>query len=394
MNKFYLNPESYTLKNALTFEFGARHWDAGQSCQWSGRKIMHCTIGVFEKILIVSQIVSLVELLIFKIASAGHSKEEDQISTITKSITPTPSIVSTGTDFEQLAPISPNISADNGDKIGGNGPSLFQSATAVANTAILRLFAPVHKTQSSPLSVVQSESIASEDDFKDVPSQEQIEKEMLAKREAKKPEYIKTLSTPGQMLDGELLDEILRKLATFKDFQVINTFFIGAQSFIDTVSFDEIISKLKEQANQLSKPICIPVCFQPKNYFSVPHITVILIHKGVIEFYDSQGYTSENKQLKDGKTLRDLLDKLAEHFKTHSLEQNAKPHQPDSHSCGVMVARYVDKRLREGISCDELGCEEVLSNAQVADYRETLVRVLKAKTLEEIEETYTLEEDQ
>lgn len=156
------------------------------------------------------------------------------------------------------------------------------------------------------------------------------------------------IENPGLMLGSQILNNFFEGLKKQYPFTLIHNFYIFEGSSINDKSFDEVKEILDATLKSCDLPLVIPVVLRGDNFFEISHIATIMIKDDKIGYFDPKGVVSSNQNLKDGKTLRDVLEYLNDTIclGEGTIFENPTTHQFDTNNCGVFACYYIYKVLK------------------------------------------------
>lgn len=187
---------------------------------------------------------------------------------------------------------------------------------------------------------------------------------------------IPALKERGRRLNNFQLQvaiEYLRKKSNNGEFNLISTF-INANA--NTFSAEEMIELIQEQRKRNpSYSVVIPVVFGRTNSGEA-HVAVIIATGNTIYYYDSKGITSDQRFLKDGKTLEYVLKNMKCHFEEErTIRENSLSQQKDIHNCGAFVLKCIDNFFVEGNV--EAALNHDKKGESLQEYRDKLAERMK-----------------
>jgi hypothetical protein len=150
----------------------------------------------------------------------------------------------------------------------------------------------------------------------------------------------KRLQSPSAQLGGYDIYKFIEGVSKKTPVHQCECFYFQHGMSILNYTLVEIQETISNIANNfdVNTPICIPVNFGGHGYLERNHIVSIIIWNNVVDYYDSQGVFSKYKILKDGNSLRAVLEFLRDKFTFEgNIVENPYEHQNDIHNCGVFV---------------------------------------------------------
>lgn len=182
------------------------------------------------------------------------------------------------------------------------------------------------------------------------------------------------VANPGLQLGSNDIYQFITGIEAENPLNHISFFYF--QSSILDFALDEI----KENIDQFSKsfdlnlPIIIPINFNGYGLLERNHIASIIIKDGVVDYYDSKGILSENKILKCGKSLQDVLKYCVEKFNCKNIAENPYIHQYDAHNCGVFVCYHIYSKIVENQLIGTVTVQAP-TTSEIQDFRETINKI-------------------
>jgi len=165
------------------------------------------------------------------------------------------------------------------------------------------------------------------------------------------------LEKPGQNLKSPICKIFFKRIAKERShLNVIETFFTDSisDSNVDELKTKLITELLNKKLN--TGPICIPIVMGHNDFLEAMHIAVLQIIDNNIYYYDSKAIASKYRKLKDGHTIRDLVE-MCKQVLTDSkgkIEENSTIHQWDTYNCAAYVSHYIFQTLVMGKTHKEL----------------------------------------
>lgn len=112
-----------------------------------------------------------------------------------------------------------------------------------------------------------------------------------------------TLRSMGQSLNSAIVNWFLQSIAKDHPFHDLSDYYVGPECEIDRKTLNEIIVNLSAKKSLLHTnienqiPIVMPIVFKGAECVGINHIAVIMIKDKCVDYYDSQGITSERRNL-------------------------------------------------------------------------------------------------